>query len=178
MDTYQLQKYPDFLTYTNKTPVFYNLASYSRKEGLGKQYKSQISPLPLHLYLQIHLMRTGDFLQTGRDVGAVEIIGAAQFCDYQQMMADLRTRHQGIADALAKVTAKTHLIEQARLIGIDATGEILGVKIAETALQSQPPPMISDVFIQQITAAGSISFPVLRIIHTRLGTPVFVVTLV
>lgn len=40
--------------------------------------------------------------------------------------------------------------------------------------------MISDVFIQQITAAGSslgaagsISFPVLRIIHTRLGTPVF-----
>lgn len=129
-------------------------------------------------------MRTGDFLQAGRDVGAVEIIGAAQLCDYQQMMADLRTRHQGIADALAKVTAKTHLIEQARLIGIDATGEILGVKIAETALQPQPPPMISDVFIQQITAAGSIlgaaariPFPVLRIIHTRLGTPVFMVTL-
>lgn len=79
-------------------------------------------------------MRTGDFLQAGRDVVAVEIIGAAQLCDYQQMMADLRTRHQGIADALAKVTAKTHLIEQARLIGIDATVEILGVKIAETAL--------------------------------------------
>ena len=89
-------------------------------------------------------------------MGAVEIIGAAQLCDYQQMMADLRTRHQGIADTLAKVTAKTHLIEQARLIGIDATGEILGMKIAETALQPQPPPMISDVFIQQITAAGSI----------------------
>ena len=68
-------------------------------------------------------MRTGDFLQTGRDMGAVEIIGAAQLCDNQQMMADFRTRHQGIADALAKVTAKTHLIEQARLIGIDATGE-------------------------------------------------------
>lgn len=67
-------------------------------------------------------------------MGAVEIIGAAQLCDYQQMMADFRTRHQGIADALAKVTAKTHLIKQARLIGIDATGEILGVKIAETAL--------------------------------------------
>ena len=62
------------------------------------------------------------------------------------------------------------------------------MKIAETALQPQPPPMISDVFIQQITAAGSIlgavagsslsaaariSFPVLRIIHTRLGAPVF-----
>ena len=125
-------------------------------------------------------MRTGDFLQAGRDVGAVEIIGAAQLCDYQQMMADFRTRHQGIADALAKITAKTHLIKQARLIGIDATVEILGVKIAETALQPQPPPMISDVFIQQITAAGSIlgaaariPFPELRIIHTRLGTPVF-----
>lgn len=137
-------------------------------------------------------MRTGDFLQAGRDVGAVEIIGAAQLCYNQQMMADLRTRHQGIADALAKVTAKTHLIEQARLIGINATVEILGVKIAETALQPQPPPMISDVFIQQITTAGSIPgaatgsslgaaaripFPELRIIHTRLGTPVFVVTL-
>lgn len=79
-------------------------------------------------------MRTGDFLQTGRDVGAVEIIGAAQLYDYQQMMADLRTRYQSIADALAKVTAETHLIEQTRFIGIDATGKILGVKIAETAL--------------------------------------------
>ena len=68
-------------------------------------------------------MRTGDFLQAGRDVGAVEIIGAAQLCYNQQMMGDFRTRHQSIADALAKVTAKTHLIEQARLIGIDATGE-------------------------------------------------------
>lgn len=125
---------PIFLHTQIKRQFFYNLASYSRKGGLGKQDKPQISPLPLHLYLQIHLMRTGDFLQAGRDVGAVEIIGAAQLCDYQQMMADFRTRHQGIADALAKITAETHLIEQARLIGIDATGEILGVKIAETAL--------------------------------------------
>ena len=56
-------------------------------------------------------------------MGAVEIIGAAQLCDNQQMMADFRTHHQGTADALAKITAETHLIEQARLIGIDATGE-------------------------------------------------------
>ena len=91
------------------------------------------SPLPLHLYLQIRLMRSRDLLQSGGDMVAVEIAGGSQFGDNQQMLAYLRTGHQGTADTLAIKAAETHLIKQAGFVDIDATAEILRMEIRKTA---------------------------------------------
>lgn len=63
----------------------------------------------------------------------VEIAGSAQFGNNQQMLAYFRTGHQGTADALAIEAAETHLIKQARFVGIDATAEILRMEIRKNA---------------------------------------------
>ena len=63
----------------------------------------------------------------------VEIAGGGQFGNKQQMLAYLRTGHQGTADALAIEAAETPLIKQAGFVDIDATAEILRMEIRKSA---------------------------------------------
>ena len=85
--------------------------------------------LPLELQLEVFAVVVEDLVEACADGAAVEVAGAADFGDELKTMEDGELEEEGCADTFVVETAHTKGVEQAGLVGIDASVVIFCVEI-------------------------------------------------
>ena len=79
--------------------------------------------------MKVFAMVVEDLVEACADGGAIEIEGAADFCDELKTTEDGELEKEGCADAFVVETAHSEGVEQAGLVGINACVVIFCVEI-------------------------------------------------
>ena len=77
---------------------------------------------------QVGHRRTIHLLIARSNRAAVEIIGHAQLAGQRQVLAELMTHHQGIADAFTIKCGHREVIQHTALIDVDAAVVVVGME--------------------------------------------------